>query len=119
MSRSLPRFAAVTLAAAVLVLTGCATGGTTAGGGETTAAAEDEGYLTPGVITMKLGRLVVVLNATPDRVTQTLPAAAGTAYALHPVQAHGSDPVVKTASYDRGTGAFSVPGRTVAVFERR
>ncbi|MGW1888735.1 pullulanase-type alpha-1,6-glucosidase [Streptomyces sp. NPDC002004] len=71
---------------------------------------------TPGVITMRLGRLVVVFNATPERQKQTVAAVAGKAYALHPVQAAGSDPVVKTAAYEKGTGTFDVPARTVAVF---
>ncbi|MEV5439464.1 pullulanase-type alpha-1,6-glucosidase [Streptomyces sp. NPDC052682] len=73
---------------------------------------------TPGVITMKLGDLVVVFNATPGRQEQRVAALAGTGYRLHPVQAAGSDPVVKTSSYQAGTGLFSVPGRTVAVFRQ-
>ncbi|MFD7440856.1 pullulanase-type alpha-1,6-glucosidase [Streptomyces sp. NPDC059909] len=73
---------------------------------------------TPGVITMRLGDLVVVFNATPERQTQRVDTLAGTPYALHPVQAAGTDAVVKSASYDGGSGAFSVPGRTVAVFTR-
>ncbi|MEU1800440.1 pullulanase-type alpha-1,6-glucosidase [Streptomyces sp. NPDC019937] len=71
---------------------------------------------TPGVITMRLGRLVVVFNATPSRQPQTVPDLAGTPYALHPVQAHGADATVKTATYERATGTFTVPGRTVAVY---
>ncbi|MCX5382826.1 pullulanase-type alpha-1,6-glucosidase [Streptomyces sp. NBC_00083] len=74
---------------------------------------------TPGVITMRLGPLVVVLNATPQRQTQQVRAVAGTAYALHPRQATGSDPVVRTATYDQGSGSFTVPARTVAVFKQR
>ncbi len=73
---------------------------------------------TPGVVTMRLGDLVVVLNAAPGERTQRIPALAGTGFALHPVQAHGADPVVKTASYAAATGDFTVPGRTVAVFRR-
>ncbi|WP_336054824.1 pullulanase-type alpha-1,6-glucosidase [Streptomyces sp. CA2R101] len=73
---------------------------------------------TPGVITMRLGNLVVVLNATPHRQNQTVPALAGERYALHPVQAHGSDPTTATASYARLSGTFTVPARTVAVFRR-
>ncbi|MFI2072323.1 pullulanase-type alpha-1,6-glucosidase [Streptomyces triculaminicus] len=73
---------------------------------------------TPGVVTMRLGDLVVVLNAAPDARTQRVAALAGTDYALHPVQAHGSDPVVRTASYAAGSGTFTVPGRTAAVFRR-
>ncbi|AYG83294.1 Alpha-amylase [Streptomyces hundungensis] len=74
---------------------------------------------TPGVITMRLGPLVVVFNATPGARTQRVAALAGTAYALHPRQAAGADPVVKTATYDQGSGSFTVPGRTVAVFKQR
>ncbi|MBX7465290.1 pullulanase-type alpha-1,6-glucosidase [Streptomyces sp. MAG02] len=73
---------------------------------------------TPGVITMRLGPLVVVFNATPTTRTQRVADLAGTGYALHPRQAAGSDPVVETATYDRGSGTFTVPARTVAVFKR-
>ncbi|MFJ9473345.1 pullulanase-type alpha-1,6-glucosidase [Streptomyces caniferus] len=72
---------------------------------------------TPGVITMRLGNLVVVFNATPHRQAQTLHALAGDHYALHPLQAHGTDRTT-TASYDRPSGTFNVPARTVAVFRR-
>ncbi|MFJ7154612.1 pullulanase-type alpha-1,6-glucosidase [Streptomyces sp. NPDC101118] len=72
---------------------------------------EDE---TPGVVTMKLGDLVVVFNATPAEQRQTL--GTGGTYRLHPVQAAGTDPVVKGAAYASGT--FTVPARTVAVFKR-
>ncbi|MGW6538361.1 pullulanase-type alpha-1,6-glucosidase [Streptomyces sp. NPDC055051] len=75
---------------------------------------EDE---TPGVITMRLGGLVVVFNATPGEAKQTVTGLAGTAHALHPVQANGSDAVTRTASYDTGSGTFTVPARTVAVFK--
>ncbi|MGA6153535.1 pullulanase-type alpha-1,6-glucosidase [Stenotrophomonas sp. NPDC087984] len=71
---------------------------------------------TPGVITMRLGGLVVVFNATPSRQSQTVPGLAGSPYALHPVQAHGADATVRTSRYERATGTFAVPGRTVAVF---
>ncbi|MEU2077914.1 pullulanase-type alpha-1,6-glucosidase [Streptomyces sp. NPDC013489] len=74
---------------------------------------------TPGVITMRLGDLVVVLNASPRQQTQRIPGLAGTPYALHPVQANGSDTVVKTSSYAPGSGTFTVPARTVAVFTAR
>jgi pullulanase-type alpha-1,6-glucosidase len=73
---------------------------------------------TPGVITMRLGDLVVVLNATPQRQEQHLATLAGTPYHLHPVQATGSDETTKTASYNTGSGTFTVPARTVAVFTR-
>ncbi|MFJ9561554.1 pullulanase-type alpha-1,6-glucosidase [Streptomyces fuscichromogenes] len=73
---------------------------------------------TPGVITMRVGDLVVVFNASPERQEQRVGALAGTGYRLHPVQAAGADSVVKSASYARETGTFEVPGRTVAVFSR-
>ncbi|MFI1416805.1 pullulanase-type alpha-1,6-glucosidase [Streptomyces sp. NPDC020731] len=74
---------------------------------------EDE---TPGVITMTLGDLAVVFNATPERQEQRVAALAGTGYRLHPVQAAGGDAVVKTSAYAKGSGTFTVPARTVAVF---
>lgn len=73
---------------------------------------------TPGVITMTLGDLVVVFNAAPDARTQRVPALAGTAYALHPVQAAGADTVVKKSAYTAAKGEFTVPARSVAVFKR-
>jgi pullulanase-type alpha-1,6-glucosidase len=86
---------------------------------------------TPGVITMRiddtrgkdvdrrLKGLVVVFNASPDATTQTVAGTKGARFALHPVQAGGSDAVVKTSVYDRSAGTFTVPGRTVAVFVQR
>jgi hypothetical protein len=59
-----------------------------------------------------------VFNATPDKQEQHVTSLSGTGYRLHPVQAAGTDAVVKSSSYDRASGTFSVPGRTVAVFTR-
>jgi pullulanase-type alpha-1,6-glucosidase len=73
---------------------------------------------TPGVITMELGDLVVVFNATPSTQEQTVGSLAGSGYRLHPVQAAGADATVKAASYAENSGTFAVPGRTVAVFTR-
>ncbi|MDX3112573.1 pullulanase-type alpha-1,6-glucosidase [Streptomyces scabiei] len=73
---------------------------------------------TPGVITMRLGDLVVVFNATPDAQKQTVAALAGTGYRLHPVQATGADPTVRSSSYAKESGTFAVPAKTVAVFSR-
>ncbi|MBL1081102.1 pullulanase-type alpha-1,6-glucosidase [Streptomyces actinomycinicus] len=73
---------------------------------------------TPGVLTMRLGDLVVVFNATPGQQEQRIPALAGDHYRLHPVQAAGTDAVVKTSAYAAGSGTFTVPARTVAVFTR-
>ncbi|MFF0398465.1 pullulanase-type alpha-1,6-glucosidase [Streptomyces sp. NPDC005248] len=74
---------------------------------------------TPGVITMRLGDLVIVLNATPGTEHQQIAELAGKDYALHPVQGAGADSTVKKASYERSSGSFTVPGRTVAVFSLR
>ncbi|GAA1788121.1 pullulanase-type alpha-1,6-glucosidase [Planosporangium flavigriseum] len=77
---------------------------------------------TPGVITMRLTgdprwkSITVVFNATPSAADQTVPALRGGSVALHPVQAAGSDPVVKHSGFDSSTGTLTVPGRTVAVF---
>ncbi|MDX3578084.1 pullulanase-type alpha-1,6-glucosidase [Streptomyces sp. FL07-04A] len=76
------------------------------------------GKQTPGVITMELGDLVVVFNATPTAQKQTVGALAGAGYRLHPVQSAGADATVRTSSYDRASGTFAVPARTVAVFAR-
>ncbi|QQC94181.1 pullulanase-type alpha-1,6-glucosidase [Streptomyces alfalfae] len=74
---------------------------------------------TPGVVTMRVGDLVVVFNATPDAREQRVAGLKDTAYRLHPVQAKGADTTVKASSYERKSGTFTVPARTVAVFERR
>ncbi|MFI0513494.1 pullulanase-type alpha-1,6-glucosidase [Streptomyces sp. WSLK1-5] len=73
---------------------------------------------TPGVITMELDDLVVVFNATPKAQTQQVTDLAGSAYRLHPVQAAGADSTVRGASYEKASGTFAVPARTVAVFIR-
>ncbi len=63
--------------------------------------------------------MIIVFNAGPTATTQTVAAAAGQSYRLDRYQATGSDPVVKTATFNRSTGVFTVPARTVAVFEQR
>ena len=82
----------------------------------------------PGLIVMSLddtagenldpnyAQIVVLFNANNQAQTFTLAAAQGKSFALHPVQADGSDPVVKDAAFDASSGTFSVPGRTTAVF---
>jgi pullulanase-type alpha-1,6-glucosidase len=81
---------------------------------------------TPGVIVMTIDdvggtdldadreRLVVVWNATPD--AQTVGVAGAGTLVLHPVQAGGSDDVVKLTTV--GTDSVTVPARTVAVLEQ-
>ncbi|MGW6909689.1 alpha-1,6-glucosidase domain-containing protein, partial [Streptomyces sp. NPDC054940] len=72
---------------------------------------------TPGVITMRLGDLVVVFNATPGKQEQRVDALAGDGYRLHPLQATGTDEVVKSASYSKSSGTFTAPARSVVVFK--
>ncbi|MDN5766431.1 MAG: pullulanase-type alpha-1,6-glucosidase [Humibacillus sp.] len=81
----------------------------------------------PGVIVMRiddtvgadvdptLRGVVVVFNATPQAVTQKVTGVSGP-LTLSPVQASGSDAVVKTSAYDAATSSLTVPARTVAVF---
>lgn len=64
----------------------------------------------------KYQSLVVLINAQAQAQSYTLPGYAGKTVALHPVQQAGSDARVRQASFDAATGAFTAPGRTVAVF---
>jgi pullulanase-type alpha-1,6-glucosidase len=82
---------------------------------------------TPGVVVMRVddtvGRdvdrsldgLLVVFNASPDTVSVPVDGLAMTSWKLSPVQARGSDPVVKQTTWASATGTVTVPGRTVAV----
>lgn len=86
---------------------------------------------TPGVIVMQLDDtagidvdpelkgLVVVFNASDETTTQTIPETVGTSYTLHPLQTSASDPIVKAAAHHMGNGSFTVPARTVAVFQAK
>jgi pullulanase-type alpha-1,6-glucosidase len=80
---------------------------------------------TPGVLTMTLdargldGRwksVTVVFNATGGAAAQTVTGLRGADVTLHPVLAGSADPVLRTASFDRSSGTFTVPARSVAVF---
>jgi pullulanase-type alpha-1,6-glucosidase len=86
---------------------------------------------TPGVITMRiddtvgpdidpsLKGVVVVFNSTNAPATQQVPGLAGADLSLSPVQAAGSDPVVKQTTWSSATGTATVPARTVAVLVQR
>ncbi|MET7862580.1 pullulanase-type alpha-1,6-glucosidase [Micromonospora taraxaci] len=83
---------------------------------------------TPGVLTMTLDArglggqwtsVTVVYNATPKTTTQTVTGLRGADVALHPVLVDSADPVLRTASFDRAAGTFTVPARSVAVFVQR
>ncbi|GAB3386767.1 hypothetical protein GCM10027452_37200 [Micromonospora halotolerans] len=80
---------------------------------------------TPGVLTMTLDArglggkwksVTVVFNGTPDTATQTVTGLRGADVTLHPVLRNSADPVLRTASFDRAGGTFTVPARSVAVF---
>ena len=74
----------------------------------------------PGVIVEHVAgasALTIVYNASPATQSTTVAGLAGTRQVLHPVQAHGSDPVVKASAFHDGT--FTVPAFTVAVFVQR
>ena len=85
---------------------------------------------TPGVIVERiddtvgpdvdksLKGMIIVFNAAPTATTQNVPATQGQHYQLNRYQATGSDPTVKNATFNRSTGTFTVPARTVAVFEQ-
>jgi pullulanase-type alpha-1,6-glucosidase len=66
----------------------------------------------------RLKGLVIVFNASPQATSQAIAATRGQQYQLNRIQAGGSDPVVRTASFDPTSGTFTVPARTVAVFEQ-
>ena len=63
----------------------------------------------------KLDGVLVVVNASDEATTQTVSALAGHRLALSPVQAQGSDPVVRPPRGTRPPGTVTVPPRTVAV----
>jgi pullulanase-type alpha-1,6-glucosidase len=85
----------------------------------------------PGLIVMSLSdtvepdldpdheSVVVLFNANDE--PQTFAGGGASPFAglhlnLHPVQAASIDPVVRTATFDKATGTFVIPGRTTAVF---
>jgi hypothetical protein len=82
----------------------------------------------PGVVVMlvddtvgrdidrSLERVLVVLNASDEQVSVPVAGLAGERLVLSPVQASGSDAVVKGSSWAKASGTASVPARTVAVF---
>ncbi len=59
--------------------------------------------------------IVVLINANDEAQTFDSPLE-GRRLVLHPVQQNSVDPIVKTATFDPGSGVFTVPGRTTAVW---
>jgi hypothetical protein len=86
---------------------------------------------TPGVITMRIDDTVgpnvdpalkgvlVVFNSTGSAVSQQVPGLSGANLSLSPVQAGGSDAIVKQTTWSAATGTVTVPPRTVAVLVQR
>jgi pullulanase-type alpha-1,6-glucosidase len=82
----------------------------------------------PGLIVMALSdepapnldqkyrQIVVLINANDEAQTFADPSFTGRHLKLHPAQAGSVDPIVRTSSFNRNTGAFTIPARTVAVF---
>jgi pullulanase-type alpha-1,6-glucosidase len=80
----------------------------------------------PGLIVMDLKdtknidpnyqEIVVLFNARPDPVKFTDPAFTGKDFKLHSVQQNSADKLVQDSKYDSASGAFSLAGRTTAVF---
>lgn len=64
----------------------------------------------------RLDQIVVLINANDQAQTFTAAELKGKNLMLHPVQAAGSDPVVKTSVFAAASGTFTIPARTVAVF---
>ena len=81
----------------------------------------------PGLIAMQLEdlegdidrryeRIVVLFNGDKEKVTFSSEALAGAQLKLHPLQRHSADPELHNARFDRTSGAFTLPGRSTAVF---
>ncbi|WP_448808404.1 pullulanase-type alpha-1,6-glucosidase [Agromyces bauzanensis] len=82
---------------------------------------------TPGLIVMLIDDLVgddvdpelegalVVFNASPSAVTETVDGLAGRSFELADALANGSDPIVASTEWDAATGSLSLPARTAAV----
>ena len=60
--------------------------------------------------------LVAIINVAPTARSFAMPGYANRHLVLHPVQATGADPVVKTSAYALASGTVTVPARTAAVF---
>jgi pullulanase-type alpha-1,6-glucosidase len=61
-------------------------------------------------------RVAVVLNATGETQTLTVPELARRKLKLHPIQKESEDRTVRGAKFKSETGRFTVPARTAAVF---
>jgi len=89
----------------------------------------DQASQLPGFVMMVIGKagtscgdnryksVVVAINANKAAQSYAVAGYAGHAsVTLHPQQAGGSDPVVKSAGFNPATGTFTIPPRSAAVF---
>jgi pullulanase/glycogen debranching enzyme len=60
--------------------------------------------------------VVVVFNVDKEAKTIAVPELKGRKLQLHRIQRNGSDEVVKASSFEPGSGVFSIPARSTAVF---
>lgn len=60
--------------------------------------------------------VLYLVNVAPEPRDLAIATAAGKPYALHPVQATGTDPRPRDASFDAATGRFTIPPRTAVVY---
>lgn len=63
--------------------------------------------------------VVVLFNVDKEAKTIAIPELKGLNLRLHKLQRKSDDPVVKTSSYSEGSGSFTIPARTTAVFVER
>jgi pullulanase-type alpha-1,6-glucosidase len=61
-------------------------------------------------------QIVVLFNGSPEPITWGDSAFAGGSFVLHPLLAASADAVVRQSAFEAASGAFTVPGRTTAVF---
>jgi Domain of unknown function (DUF3372) len=90
-------------------------GGPDQASGVIVMALNDSGSAADGTdVDPALSRIVVIFNAAAT--DQVVPVAAAGDLTLSPIQANGSDPVVRDGTIiDGGNGTVTVPARTVAV----
>jgi pullulanase-type alpha-1,6-glucosidase len=80
----------------------------------------------PGLIVMDLldtenidptyKEILVLFNAQPEALTFQDSRLSGKKFELHPVLQNSTDAQVRDAKFDSASGAFTIPGRTTAVF---
>ncbi|QIK84848.1 pullulanase-type alpha-1,6-glucosidase [Sanguibacter sp. HDW7] len=58
---------------------------------------------------------LVAFNASPEPITTTVASLKGRTFTLSPIQAKGTDAVVKSTRFDARTGTVTIPARTVAL----